>query len=107
MTQTMPENTELGPIGDTVVFENEHVRVWKLDLGPGETQAWHKHELSYLVIPLTKGNNVMRFADGREKPTEEEPGQALWREPGMEHELENTSDFHYANMLVELKRPAG
>lgn len=107
MTRTMPEGTALGPIGDEVVFENEYVRVWRLILKPGETQAWHKHDLSYLVIPLTEGKNVMRFADGREKPTDEKPGQALWREPGMEHELENTSDFHYSNMLVELKQVAG
>jgi|GEM_PF-5941666 len=45
----------------------------------------------------------MRFADGRSKPTAEIPGQALWREPGMPHELENKGTATYANILVEIK----
>lgn len=101
---TMPPDTTLGPIGDEVIFENDFVRVWKLSLEPGEIQSWHRHDLSYLVIPLTEGNNVMRFADGRVKPTSEAPGQALWREPGIAHELENTGTSTYANILVELKQ---
>lgn len=101
--EAMPEGTVLGTIGDEIVFENDSVRVWKLALEPGEIQGWHQHHLPYLVIPLTEGNNIMRFADGRVKPTEEKPGQALWREPGIAHELENTGTKTYANILVELK----
>lgn len=104
MSEGMPEGTVLGPIGDEVVFENEHIRVWKLTLKPGEIQAWHRHDLSYLVVPLTEGNNVMRFADGRVKPTQEKPGDALWREPGIPHELENTGAADYSNILVEIKQ---
>lgn len=102
-SQGMPEGTVLGTIGDEVIFENEHVRVWKLNLAPGEIQGWHQHDLPYLVIPLTAGDNVMRFADGRVKPTAERPGEALWREPGMPHELENVGKTSYANVLVEIK----
>lgn len=101
----MPEGTPLGEIGDSVVFENDAVRVWKLELAPGEIQPWHQHHLPYLVLPLTPGNNVMRFADGRVRPTAEQPGEALWREPGAPHELENTGTARYANMLVEFKLP--
>ncbi|CDP52447.1 hypothetical protein [Devosia sp. DBB001] len=104
MSETgMPEGTRLGTIGDEVIFENDTVRVWKLELQPGEIQAWHQHDLPYLVVPLTEGDNVMRFADGRVKPTAEKPGDALWREPGMPHELENVGTARYANVLVEFK----
>ena len=107
MTQKiMPEGTTLGKIGDEVVFENETIRVWKLNLEPGEIQAWHQHDLPYLVVPLTVGDNTMRFADGREKPTAEKPGDALWREAGMPHELENTGDAPYSNILIEFKHIA-
>lgn len=102
----MPEGTTLGTIGDEIIFENETVRVWKLRLEPGEVQAWHQHDLPYLVVPLTEGNNVMRFADGRVKPTAEKPGDALWREPGMPHELENTGTATYGNVLIEFKQVA-
>lgn len=107
MSKEMPEGTVLGQIGDEVVFENDHIRVWRLTLKPGEIQSWHRHDLPYLVVPLTEGNNVMRFADGRERPTQEKPGDALWREPGMPHELENTGTADYSNILVEVKAKAG
>ena len=104
MSETgMPEGTRLGTIGDEVIFENDTIRVWKLELQPGEIQVWHQHDLPYLVVPLTDGDNVMRFADGRVKPTAEKPGEALWREPGMPHELENVGTARYANVLVEFK----
>ena len=96
-----------GPIGDAIVFENEHVRVWTLRLEPGGRQPWHVHMLPYLVIPLTEGRNEMRWRDGRVVQTNESPGQALWRLPGAAHELVNTSTWTYQNMLVELKTSLG
>lgn len=30
---------ELGPIGDKILFENDHVRIWSVKLDPGERQA--------------------------------------------------------------------
>jgi quercetin dioxygenase-like cupin family protein len=99
-------DTPLGPIGDEVVFENEFVRVWGLALEPGGRQPWHRHDLPYLVIPLTDGDNEMHFADGRRRPTKETPGTALWREAGIPHELYNRSSWRYRNILVELKVPA-
>lgn len=98
---------QLGPIGNEVVFENDTVRVWIVDLEPGSKQAMHKHDLPYLVIPLTDGRNVMHFLSGRVVNTDEKPGMALWREAGEPHELTNTSSWRYKNILVELKAPVG
>jgi quercetin dioxygenase-like cupin family protein len=97
---------ELGPIGDKILFENEHVRVWSVKLDPGERQPWHQHHLPYLVVPITKGRNIMYFEDGRERETHENPGEALWREPGIPHELLNISDWQYQNVLIEIKSPS-
>jgi beta-alanine degradation protein BauB len=101
-----PGELTLGPIGNEIIFENEIVRVWTVDLAPGAQQAMHQHLLPYLVIPLTEGKNRMRFLSGRVVETDERPGTALWREPGEPHELLNTSTWRYRNILVELKRPA-
>lgn len=103
MTRTMPPETQLGQIGSDLLFENDRVRIWGLTLDPGETQAWHQHHLPYVVVPLTPGDNLMRFADGREKETHETVGGVLWREPGAPHELENRSGWTYRNVLVEIK----
>lgn len=98
---------QLGPIGNETIFENDTVRVWIVDLEPGSKQAMHKHDLPYLVIPLTDGENVMRFLSGRLVHTHEKPGMALWREAGEPHELTNTSSWRYKNILVELKAQVG
>lgn len=99
----MPDDTTLGQVGKEILFENDVVRIWSLALEPGEIQPWHRHDLPYIVVPLTAGDNVMRFADGRERATQETIGDALWREPGIPHELVNCSDWTYRNVLIELK----
>jgi len=99
----MPAGQSLGPIGDRILLENEHVRVWSVKLDPGGRQGWHQHALPYLIVPLTPGKNLMRFADGRIRETHETPGEVLWREPGIPHELVNNSDWQYRNVLIEIK----
>jgi beta-alanine degradation protein BauB len=102
MTETASKR-QLGPIGDKIIFENEFVRVWSLTLDPGKRQPWHQHLLPYLIVPLTEGENVMTFDDGRVRETHEKPGETIWREPGIPHELLNASDWQYRNVLIEIK----
>jgi quercetin dioxygenase-like cupin family protein len=78
--------------------------VWSVSLAPGERQPWHQHLLPYLIVPLTPGRNEMHFADGKVRQTVEETGVVIWREPGIPHELRNTSDWHYKNVLIEIKQ---
>ncbi len=99
----MDPNTQLGPIGDAILFENDVVRVWGLSLDPGGRQAWHRHDLPYLIVPLTDGTNEMRFADGRSRDTVETAGQVMWRESGIPHELHNRGASQYRNVLIEFK----
>ncbi|QDM20764.1 cupin [Tardiphaga sp. vice154] len=100
---TSTPSRELGPIGDQILFENDQVRVWSVKLEPGSRQHWHQHHLPYLIVPLTRGQNIMVFEDGRERETDEVPGGVLWREPGAPHELINISDWEYKNVLIEIK----
>ena len=104
---TSASTRKLGPIGDKILFENNQIRVWSVKLKPGELQPWHQHHLPYLIVPLTRGRNRMVFDDGRERETMENPGEVLWREPGMAHELHNISDWDYSNVLIEVKVKAG
>src|SRR5262249_33139252 len=73
---------------------------------PGQRQPWHQHLLPYLIVPLTEGRNEMTFDDGRVRETHEKPGDAIWREPGIPHELLNRSDWQYRNILIEIKAGA-
>ena len=49
----MSEQTRvLGPMGDDVVFENDRVRIWELNLPPGADSNVHQHELDYILVIL-------------------------------------------------------
>jgi quercetin dioxygenase-like cupin family protein len=47
----------LGEVGQRIVLENEHVRIWEVRLEPGETIDFHIHYHPYIVISLGGGEN--------------------------------------------------
>jgi 3-(3-hydroxy-phenyl)propionate hydroxylase len=97
-------DVDLGPIGTSVVFENEHVRVWEVRLAPGETQTWHKHEHPYLIVGIEGAENRMDFYDGSEpRHMRETPGRVVFRDAGKVHMLTNEGDTLYVNRLIEMK----
>jgi len=99
----MPPGTVLGPIGDKVIHENEKVRVWTVNLDVGGRQPWHRHDLPYLIVPLTDGSVKIQFADGGVRSGDDKVGDVRWREPGEVHELYNTGNAPLACLLVEIK----
>lgn len=96
-------DTELGPVGQRVVFENDAVRVWDIALRPGESQAWHFHENPYLVIALQGAENRIDMrAGGEPRIVNEAVGGVVYREPGEVHMLTNVGITPYHSRLVEL-----
>ncbi len=97
-------DVDLGDIGTSVVFENEHVRVWEVRLEPGETQTWHKHQHPYLIVGVEGADNRMDFLDGSEpRHMQETPGRVVFRDAGKVHMLTNEGTTRYVNRLIELK----
>jgi uncharacterized RmlC-like cupin family protein len=94
----------LGPIGTKVLFENEHIRVWSVELEPNGHQPLHEHEHPYLVVAVTEGKAKMRWEDGRERELIDEPGKIVYRDAsGGPHELFNLEDSKFHSVLVEIK----
>ena len=61
---------ELVEVGTKLLYENDKVRIWEIDLAPGEETAMHHHELDYSVI-VVEGD---RFAG---VPQEGSGGRAI------------------------------
>ena len=53
----------LGEVGDKILFENEHIRMWEVRLEPGQTIPFHIHHHPYLVVSLGGGDNDDRADD--------------------------------------------
>ncbi|MFJ8604987.1 hypothetical protein ACIREM_41055 [Streptomyces shenzhenensis] len=94
----------LAEIGQTVLFDNERVRVWEVALTPGGTQPWHLHHNPYLVLCLESSPCHMDWLDGEPpRHIEETVGGVVFRPPSPVHMLTNDGDRVYRNRLVELK----
>ena len=98
------EEVVLGDVGQEIVFENEHVRVWEVDLEPGEEQAWHRHHHPYLVVAIEAADNRITPLDGGDpRDVHEAPGQIVYRDWADAHKLTNRGETRYRSRLIELK----
>ena len=46
-----------GAVANRFLFENDRVRVWQMDLAPGESSDFHEHTLPY-VLCIVEGDTV-------------------------------------------------
>ena len=90
-------------IGNRILFENDLVRVWELAVAPGTSKGWHRHDLPYVIVPMTDGKIEIEAIDGKVIRPIDRAGQAIWRDPGEIHDLRNLGDAVYKNVLVEIK----
>src|SRR5256886_10295085 len=66
------------PIGTELVYEDDSVSVWRIELAPGEKAGWHTHYLDYTSI-VVEGDVVERpNADGTVDRIEVTPGAIIF-----------------------------
>lgn len=107
VTDPAGSDVVLGDVGTSILFENEHVRVWEVLLEPGQVQDWHLHDHPYLVLAVEEAHNVMEYLDGGEaRRMHETVGRVVYREAGRVHKLTNHGETTYRNRLIELKHLA-
>jgi quercetin dioxygenase-like cupin family protein len=94
--------TELADVGQEVLLDNDHVRIWHIRLEPGETQPLHHHGLPYVVVAVQGAKSVITNGDQRIDIVEE-TGSVVFREPGQTHTLTNVGDTVYIGRIIELK----
>ena len=51
-------------IGSRLLFENDRVRVWDLQLAPGQSTGLHRHEHDYLYVVIGDGRFQAADAEG-------------------------------------------
>ena len=95
---------KLGQVGQRIVLENEHVRIWEINLDPGETIEFHIHYHPYVVISLGGGENEIETIFGDRIKTVEELGSTVFiNEMRAVHRLTNHAKIPYLSRLIELK----
>lgn len=95
-------------VGSTLLFENEHVRVWDLRLAPGESTGLHAHEATYFYVVIGDGLLQRVDADGTQHPPKAmKDGEVHFRDVTEKqvHAAVNAGNTPWRNIVVELKSP--
>ena len=95
-------------VGTELLFENDRVRVWSMELGPGESSTNLHHEHDYLFVYTTpstiksnrpgESDTVRTFGDGYVQYTEVGDG--------IEHSITNVADGRHHQIIVEFMGPS-
>jgi quercetin dioxygenase-like cupin family protein len=90
------------PARATVQVDTERVRVTEWRFEPGESTGYHRHELDYVVVPLTTGQLLLREPGG-ERRADLVAGQSYARTAGVEHDVVNVNPGLFVFIEIELK----
>ena len=85
----------------TVTFENDQVRILRINYGAREKSVLHEHPNSIAVF-LTDGKIKFTLADGTSQERDVKAGQSVWN-PAGKHLPENMGDRPFEVVLIEMK----
>ena len=86
----------------SITIDNERVRVTEWRFAPGANTGPHRHELAYVVVPLTTGRLAASGPAG-DTLNELVAGESYFRPAGVEHDVRNANNFEFAFIEIELK----
>jgi hypothetical protein len=105
----MSQERVLGNVGTILLFENDRVRVWELDLEPGARSDTHAHQLDYLLVQID-GDRIAAIPEpdtaGPYKDYIEAdvvPGRTRYITRGGVETAVNVGSRRYREILIELK----
>ena len=83
--------------------DNARTRVTLWRFPPRGETGFHRHELDYVIVPLTTGPLTIVGSDGKETSAELTAGVSYFRQAGVEHNVVNAGDGEFAFIEVEFK----
>jgi quercetin dioxygenase-like cupin family protein len=96
--------TKVDPKHYKVEFENDQVRVLRVNYGPHEKSVMHSHPATVAVY-LTDGHAQFHMPDGKVVDAPIKGGTTQWSAAG-KHLPENLGDSPFELILVEMKHAA-
>ncbi len=86
----------------TTIVDNHRVRVTEWRFPPGTATGHHRHELDYVVVPMTTGTLVIRDTEG-DRDNNLIAGAPYYRDLGAEHNVINDGDQEIVFIEIETK----
>lgn len=92
------------PIGTELVYEDDAMRIWRIELAPGAEAPWHTHRLHYTTVVVESGVLERENDDGSVDRLEVQAGDLMrWQEGSFRHMVRNVGATTFRNVIVELK----
>ncbi len=89
------------PAHNTLLLDNDRVRVFETRLAPGETSAMHSHP-AFVAYSLTDAQAKFTFENGTSREVTLKQGLTAWNPP-LTHSVLNTGTTGFRVLHVELK----
>ena len=93
-------------VGTRLWFQNDRIRVWEINLAPGERGPFHAHTHRYFWTVVEPGTGRQRSPDGSYKVRRYQVGDTRYSEHSpvdpMIHDLENVGETTLRFVTVEL-----
>ncbi len=94
-------------LSNTLVFENENMKLWDLILLPGERIPFRRHNSNYVMACTTGGLALTRYGNGKIDMLKLEPGDSEFFEhcgKNYVNDLENIGEFPIVINILEYKQ---
>ncbi len=98
---TAQDAVQVDPEHHKIEFENDHVRVLRVNFGPGEMSQMHQHPCA-IAIGIRNAELTFHLPDGSTRPAKLKHGQIMVAKPTT-HNPENETQTTAEVILVELK----
>ncbi|MBN8986033.1 MAG: cupin domain-containing protein [Rhizobiales bacterium] len=86
-----------------VQIDNDEVRVTEWRLAPGSATGHHRHEMDYVIVPVTDSDMTIVAPDGTRSVAQLRVGKSYFRKAGVEHDVLNETGDAIVFLEVELK----
>ncbi len=83
-------------------IDNERVKVTQWRFAPGAETGYHRHEMDYVIVPVTSGTLLLETPEG-ELRSPLTVGTSYTRKAGVEHNVINDNDHEFVFVEIELK----
>lgn len=87
----------------TVQIDDERFRVTEWRFAPGAATGWHRHEMDYVVVPMTTGRLLLEEPGGASRHAQLTAGVSYTRLIGTEHDVINDNDTEFVFIEIETK----
>jgi quercetin dioxygenase-like cupin family protein len=84
-------------------IDNDEVRVTEWRLEPGSATGHHRHEMDYVIVPVTNSDMTIVAPDGTRSIAQLRIGKSYFRKAGVEHDVLNETKDPIVFLEVELK----